>query len=64
MAEFCKDCFLKLNPEFNKSDLVMCRGEELCEGCGKWVNKTVLCVRKKSLWKLTKLEKKIKNKYE
>ena len=31
MAEFCRDCFLKLNPEFDKSDLVMCRGEELCE---------------------------------
>ena len=54
MAEFCPECFLKLNPEFTKSDLVIIRGQELCEGCGKIVSKTVLNIKESSLHKLKK----------
>ena len=54
MAEFCTECFLKLNPEFTKSDLVVIRGQELCEGCGKIVSKTVLNIKESSLYKLKK----------
>lgn len=45
MSEFCKDCFLKLNPQFEEKDLVMIKDEELCEGCGKVVKETVLKVK-------------------
>lgn len=45
MAEFCVECFLKLHPELKKSDLVIVRGAELCEGCGKIVWKSVLNVK-------------------
>lgn len=54
MAEFCPECFLKLNPEFTKSDLVIIRGQELCEGCGKIVSKTVLNIKESSRNKLKK----------
>ena len=54
MAEFCPECFLKLNPEFIKSDPVVIRGQELCEGCGKIVSKTVLNIKESSLYKLKK----------
>ena len=54
MAEFCPEFFLKLNPEFTKSDLVIIRGQELCEGCGKIVSKTVLNIKESSLYKLKK----------
>lgn len=45
MSEFCKNCFLKLNPQFEEKDLVMIKDEELCEGCGKVVKETVLKVK-------------------
>lgn len=45
MAEFCKDCFLKLNPQFTEKDLVMIKEDDLCENCGKVVNETVLKVK-------------------
>lgn len=45
MAEFCKDCFLRLNPEYKEEDLVMINEDDLCEGCGKIVSETVLKVR-------------------
>lgn len=54
MAEFCVECFLKMHPELKKSDLVIVRGAELCEGCGKIVRKTVLDVRESSLYKLNR----------
>lgn len=41
MSEFCKDCFLKLNPQFTEKDLVMLKGEDFCENCGKIVDETV-----------------------
>jgi len=35
MAEFCKDCFKKLEPSIEEQLLVMSQDEELCEGCGE-----------------------------
>ena len=52
MAEFCPECFLKLNPEFTKDDLVTIKEPDLCEGCGKIVNKTVLSIKESALYKL------------
>lgn len=54
MAEFCVECFLKLHPELKKSDLIIIRETDLCEGCGKIVRKTVLDVRESSLYKLNR----------
>ncbi len=48
MAEFCRECFLKLNPELTEKDLVMIKETELCENCGKIVDETVLKVKEKS----------------
>ena len=48
MSEFCKDCFLKFNPQFTEEDLMMMEGDELCEGCGKIVNEVVWEVKEKS----------------
>lgn len=57
MSEFCKDCFLKLNPQFEEKDLVMIKGGELCEGCGKIVNEVVWEVKEKSERKFNENEK-------
>ena len=46
MAEFCPECFLKLHPEYNKHSLVVMRGLDWCEECGKPVNKIVINVQK------------------
>lgn len=51
MSEFCKDCFIKLNPEFREQDLKMCKEETLCEGCGKIVP-IVIGIRERSLWRI------------
>lgn len=48
MSEFCKDCFLKLNPQFTEKDLVIIKDDELCEGCGKVVNEVVWEIKEKS----------------
>ncbi len=48
MSEFCKDCFLKLNPQFEEKDLVMIKEDELCEGCGEIVDEVVWEVKEKS----------------
>lgn len=45
MSEFCKECFLKLNPQFTEKDLVMIKEDDLCEGCGEIVSETVLKVK-------------------
>ena len=37
MAEFCPECFLKLHPEYTKHSLVVMRGLDWCEECGKEV---------------------------
>lgn len=37
MAEFCVDCWNKLNGEDEASEnYVLSREMELCEGCGEW----------------------------
>lgn len=56
MAEFCAKCFLELNPELTEKDLVMIKEIELCEGCGKIVDETVLKIKEKSEGKLNKNE--------
>jgi len=36
MAEFCLDCFVKMDETFRrKEDLVISRDLDLCEGCGE-----------------------------
>lgn len=35
MAEYCKDCFKKWNPNVDEHRLRMSREVELCEGCGQ-----------------------------
>lgn len=35
MAEFCKDCFKKLEPSVSEQELVLSSDAELCEGCGE-----------------------------
>ena len=46
MSEYCPDCFLALNPEYKKSDLIIIKDPDLCEGCGKIVKECVLDVKK------------------
>lgn len=58
MAEFCKECFLKLNPELSEDDLVMVKETELCEGCGKIVDETVLKIKDSGMMKLRKSDRK------
>lgn len=48
MSEFCKKCFLELNPELTEKDLVMIKGAELCEGCGEIVDEVVWKAKDKS----------------
>jgi len=35
MAEFCKDCFKKIESSVSEQDLVLSSDAELCEGCGE-----------------------------
>lgn len=42
MAEFCKNYFLKLNPELRAEDLKVCKEDDFCEGCGKYIEKIKL----------------------
>ena len=58
MAEFCKECFLKLNPEFEEKDLQLLKEEALFEGCGKIVDKIVVNIKSYSLWKIHRKRKK------
>lgn len=48
MSEFCAKCFLELNPELTEKDLIMIKGDDLCEGCGKIVDEVVWKVKDKS----------------
>ena len=34
MAEFCKDCFKKMCPDWIITEVS--RENDLCEGCGEW----------------------------
>jgi hypothetical protein len=48
MAEFCPECFIKLYPELSRKDLIIIKEPDLCEGCGKIVDETVLKVKPSS----------------
>ena len=45
MDECCHECFLKLHPEYTKHSLVVIRGLDWCEECGKPVRKIVINVQ-------------------
>ena len=49
MAEYCKDCFKKLNPQVDVHRIVMSREMELCEGCGQ-LRPCVVRLRKYTWW--------------
>lgn len=50
VAEFCVDCWNKLNETDDpKSCFVLSRELELCEGCGEW-KRVVVRVRGGFLW--------------
>ena len=37
MAEFCKECFIKIEPEYVKNkELILSEDDDLCEGCGQF----------------------------
>ena len=36
IAEFCKECFLKYNPECAGKHMIMSKDLDLCEGCGQF----------------------------
>lgn len=59
MAEFCKECYLRLNPELSERDLVMLKTPDLCEGCGKIVKATVLNVKKTRFGKIKQKDVKL-----
>ena len=50
MAEFCPKCFIKLNPEFSRSDLKIVKEITLCEGCGEIVPKIVIGITEYALY--------------
>ena len=33
MAEFCKKCFKRMNPEVQDDEIVMSESWDMCEGC-------------------------------
>lgn len=51
MAEFCLDCWNRLNEtNLTEKDVVLSGKDDmdLCEGCGQW-KQTVVCMRRRSL---------------
>ena len=49
MAEFCLDCWNKLNNiEENENKYVISKDLELCEGCGEW--KRVIIMERKAYY--------------
>lgn len=49
MAEFCKDCFLEINPLKENETVVLSAPDDLdfCEGCGQW-KRVVVRIRHKN----------------
>lgn len=56
MAEFCPKCFIKLYPELSRKDLIIIKESDLCEGCGKIVDETVLKIKPLAENKIRKCE--------
>ncbi len=55
MAEFCVDCFNKMNrSNIKEKALILSDEAELCEGCGKY-KRTVVCLRPGFLSRLKKI---------
>lgn len=50
MAEFCKDCFLEINPLKENEIIVLSAPDDLdfCEGCGQW-KRVVVRIRHRSI---------------
>ena len=51
MAEFCKDCFLEINPLKENETVVLSAPDDLdfCEGCGQW-KRVVVRIRRKNIF--------------
>lgn len=60
MAEFCKDCFLKINPLGEDETVVLSAPNDLdfCEGCGRW-KRVVVRIRRKNIFE--RLEERDRN---
>jgi len=47
VAEFCLECWNKLNDDnLTKKDVVISKGLDLCEGCGKF-KQVIICYKKR-----------------
>ena len=47
MAEFCKQCFINIEPEYVKNkEIVVSEDDDFCEGCGEF-KPVVIEIRKK-----------------
>lgn len=55
MAEFCKDCFLEINPLKENEIPVLSAPDDLdfCEGCGQW-KRVVVGIRRKNIFDILK----------
>jgi len=51
MAEFCKECFLRINKNYKEEQLVLSEDDDLCEVCGKF-KPVVIEIKKKKRWLL------------
>lgn len=51
MAEFCKSCFKKLNPNLKDKKLILSKDTNMCEGCGDWKPVVVRVEDNNSLFK-------------
>ena len=62
MAEFCKDCFLEINPLKENETVVLSAPDDLdfCEGCGEW-KRVVVSIRRKNLFDALKEKHNNKN---
>ena len=36
MAEFCRECFLRMNGDSYTNRIILSRDLDICEGCGHW----------------------------
>jgi len=51
MAEFCIDCFNKMNStDFSKEKYILSNNLELCEGCGEWKHIVIMEQRGYSIY--------------
>ena len=48
MAEFCKDCFKKMCPDWIITEVS--REKDICEGCGEWKPVVISAEPKQGKW--------------